>query len=1298
MEFNLRQLRPWQQFWPTTGRKNRRRTSPTTKSASMIAQTLEDRLLLTIDLVFDYTYDSTGFFSAQSRRDVLEAAASVFESRLTDDLTAITPGGTDTWNAVFNNPTTDIQVTVPNLTIAADTVIIYVGARNLPSGLGLGGPGGFNAVASPTFLSNLQTRGETGVDSNSTNDTDFSLWGGTISFDNAVTWNFSLNEPTTGQNDLYSVALHEIAHVLGFGTADSFANKVNGSNQFAGTETVAAFGGPVPMNSDGSHFAADTMGIIPGTTTQQESAMDPQLTTGTRKVLTDIDWASLDDMGWDLTVISGPTDYGDAPDATAGTGTGNYQTRAADQGPSHAIVSGLFIGTTPDGDDGTLQNSTATADDNLDGSDEGFVLSNALFAAEGQSAVIDVNVTNTVGDAILYGWIDFDADGVFEASERSAVAVPNGTVDGTVSLTFPASAIGTAGNTFARFRLSTDASASFPTGSASDGEVEDHAVTILTQAAAFDSLPLFGWTATTGATKYELEVTNLTTGEIVISQAELTTTTFRPPAALPAGVYSRRQRAFVGGAFQAYSVPQSFAILETAGTPFITDPGTSSVDSLPTIAWSPVLNATRYELWVNGNNKERAIHQTALTTTSFTPTNGLPADNYTAWVRAFNGSTAVASWSPAFSFTLASSGVSVLTEPIGSSTNNSPTFGWLPMNSLRYTLQVDNLSTGQTNVINEPNLTGTSYTLPSGLPAGNYVATITGLGSTRSAQVHFQVQDVSGQAQFTMVSGRSENPLPTFTWTRVSGATRYELWVDDITNGTSQIIHSSSLTDTVFKATKPLAPSNYRAWVRAFNGTTAVGTWSTAVDYVVRDSSAVPTVWAPIDETQNAAPTFAWSLVTGATHYEFDIVDAAANVIQTQQFIPTNSLTLKDALPLGTYVTTVRAYNGASLLGTDTRRFYLTNSAASTQMFGPLNTINETRPTFSWAGVDNATRYILWVNDDTRGTNRAILQSNLQTTAFTPDTPLLPGVYRAWVRAYNGATPVSSWTFANRFTVEAVTGVPEITAPVPNTTNSIPAITWTSVIGAASYDIEFDNLGSGQNNFITAQGIATIVYRPTVAFLPGRYHVRVRSVDGTGTPSAWSSNFQLTIESANSATLVAPLQNSTTPSANVLFAWTTVTTASRYELWVNNLTTGEIQAIHDTNVSGISFTPSTALPAGNYRAWVRSIAADSTPGSWSVGVDFSVADAAAESRLLDLDQLLTVQALGVVADEEVLSEAKPVVIEGQPEVAPRALPDLSIAVTSTPESVPHLTTKDEFSEISPIAIDEVLAEFAQQAI
>ena len=1254
--------------------------------AAVAVEHLEERLLLTFNIVFDYTYDSSGFLSPQGRRDVLEHVAAVYEARITDDLAAISPSGTNTWTAVFNNPSNNTQVNLANLQVPANTVIVYVGGQDLTSGLGIGGPGGFSASASPAFISNLHTRGETGVDPNSTNDTDYSLWGGTISFDNASTWNFSMDPPSSGQNDFYSVALHELGHVLGLGTADSFYNKINASQQFTGTNAVASFGGPIPMNTDqfgnleSGHFASGTQSTLPGTSTQQEAALDPQLTTGTRKHLTDLDWAALDDLGWDVTAVAGPTDYGDAPDATTGTGPGNYQTRSADSGPSHAIVNGLMIGTAADGDDGNLQNPTATADNVAGSADEGFDLSNSLFLVEGVAGTINVNVTNTLGTAAtLYGWVDFNSNGIFETSERASVAVPNGTNNGSVSLNFGASAIGSAGNTFARFRLSTDTAASSSTGAAANGEVEDHAITVLTQTTAFDSLPSFNWSASNGAVRYELEVNNLSTGQSqYILQSQLTTTSFRPLEALPAGVYSWRYRPHNGTTFLPLSESVSLAVFETTGNPFITDPVGASVDSRPTIAWSPVANATRYELWVNGVNKERIIHQTNLSQTSFTPLTGLPADSYTAYVRAFNGATALGTWSPAFTFTLATSATSVLTDPVATSTNTAPIFSWLPMNVASYQLRVDNLSTGTNNVILESNLTGTSFTPSSGLPAGNYIAYITGLGTARSAGVTFQVTSVTGQAQFAIPSGRSENPLPTFSWTAVTGATRYQLWVDDIANGIARVIYNPNMTDTVFATTEALPPSTYRAWVRAYNGTTAIGSWSSALDLVVTESSAVPTIWGPVDSTLNTAPTFAWSKVFNATHYELDI-HQNGSLLQTQQFISTNTLSLQNSLAAGSYSATVRSYNGNTLLGTNSRGFTIATSAGPIEIFSPASSTDSTRPTISWKSIDTATRYILWLNDDTRSINAAILENNVQSPSFTPASPLLPGTYRVWVRAYNGANPVGNWSSATRFTVTESATPPTITAPLPNSTNSVPTITWTAVTAAQSYQIEFDDVTNSQNRFMTAQGITTTAFRPTTPLTPGVYLVRVRSINASGTPSAWSSDLTLTIETATNASLVSPLAGSSNSAAGVLFAWTTVANSSRYELWVNNLSTGANRFIFETALTTISFAPTAQLASGNYRAWVRAIGATGTPGAWSAGVDFTVAETPSDrsepkspaADLIDLElRFASLPAvdeesddtLPVIVVEEVV-RPKEIAHEKTGKDDPRMLTELSVVAT-----------------------------------
>jgi hypothetical protein len=185
------------------------------------------------------------------------------------------------------------------------------------------------------------------------------------------------------------------------------------------------------------------------------------------------------------------SDFGDAPDTGVGTGSGNYNTVATDNGPSHTIVAGLFLGAIVDGDNGTLQNTAANADD-VDGAlpDDEDGLNNPaadLNLTVGAAPTVNAIVTNNTGiAATLFGWIDTNNDGLFDnTTERASIAVPTGTTVGTFTLTFPAVTGGFTGTTYARFRLSTDAAAANPTGAAGDGEVEDYRATIVAPSSGF---------------------------------------------------------------------------------------------------------------------------------------------------------------------------------------------------------------------------------------------------------------------------------------------------------------------------------------------------------------------------------------------------------------------------------------------------------------------------------------------------------------------------------------------------------------------------------------------------------------------------------------------------------------------------------------------------------------------------------------------------------------------------------------------------------------------------------------------
>ena len=264
-----------------------------------------------VSISFDYTYDTGGFFSGANNiaRTDLEAAASALQSRLADTLSAIGPGGGNSWSNTFMNPATGAQQTVANPSIAANTLVVYVGVRSLSSSeLALAGFGGYSASGTQPWLDTVSKRGQTGAPN-----TDFGPWGGSISFSTSASWYFDPDPSTVdvpaGQNDFYSVALHELGHVLGIGGATSWDKLINGSSQFTGAAAVGVYGGLVPVTADHGHWADGTMSTIPGTSTHQEAAMDPTITVGTRKYFTDLDFAGLSGIGWEVAPVPEPEQY-----------------------------------------------------------------------------------------------------------------------------------------------------------------------------------------------------------------------------------------------------------------------------------------------------------------------------------------------------------------------------------------------------------------------------------------------------------------------------------------------------------------------------------------------------------------------------------------------------------------------------------------------------------------------------------------------------------------------------------------------------------------------------------------------------------------------------------------------------------------------------------------------------------------------------------------------------------------------------------------------------------------------------
>lgn len=280
-----------------------------------------------LEIVIRYDLDSTGFFDQAGAKEALEAAAGFYEELIVDELEAIdptnfTPGTPRNWFPTYlepGDPNPRRITSASNLVVPANTIVIFAGARNLSS-TAQGGPGGVEPLppGSIGWFNQLFNRGEEGairVNNNgsfSSNPTDFAPWGGTIFFNEGLSWNFSTTDATGPGIDFLPAALHEIGHVLGLGNFGSVASSwipfVSGSS-FQGPLSTASNGNVAPSLSGGIHWA----NTVPESTTlaafnrehglSQDSLMKPLVGSTAANIFfvaTDLDVAALQDIGWEL--------------------------------------------------------------------------------------------------------------------------------------------------------------------------------------------------------------------------------------------------------------------------------------------------------------------------------------------------------------------------------------------------------------------------------------------------------------------------------------------------------------------------------------------------------------------------------------------------------------------------------------------------------------------------------------------------------------------------------------------------------------------------------------------------------------------------------------------------------------------------------------------------------------------------------------------------------------------------------------------------------------------------------------
>jgi hypothetical protein len=450
--------------------------------------------------------------------------------------------------------------------------------------------------------------------------------------------------------------------------------------------------------------------------------------------------------------------------------------------------------------------------------------------------------------------------------------------------------------------------------------------------------------------------------------------------------------------------------------------------------------------------------------------------------------------------------------PTGAIQNATPTLAWNPApGGASYDVWVDDNTTGQSQVVRQPSVIGTSLSLPTSLAPGHtytwWVRASNDTGhSPWSNPLTFTVA-LLNTATPTGPLASIPNATPTFAWASVPGADHYDVWVDDLTIPQSQALRNTTVVGTSLIPTVPLTSGhNYEWWVRATSNNGDLSPWSEGTLFTVVPPAA-PVLTGPSDSVATGHVTFAWSAVPGADFYDLwvDDVGRAQSQVLRNTNIAATSLTAD--LPLGhLYQWWVRGLSNNGVRGAWSTPLSFKIALATPTPASPSGPIVSAMPSYSWSAVPGADFYDLWIDDATTGQSPVLRYAAIPNTSLSSSGTLVPGhQYRWWVRAYVAGGDTSPWTSATLFNVVPL-ATPTPVGPLGTIASVMPTFSWSTVSGADFYDFWVDDMTSGQEQVLRNAHIAGGTFTPTTPLTAGHFYewwVRAVSVDGDS--SVWSA-------------------------------------------------------------------------------------------------------------------------------------------------------------------------------------------------
>ena len=702
--------------------------------------------------------------------------------------------------------------------------------------------------------------------------------------------------------------------------------------------------------------------------------------------------------------------------------------------------------------------------------------------------------------------------------------------------------------------------------------------------------PTLKWNAVTGAAKYEVYRSYSENGTYT-KYSTTTGTSYTNTRYIENGnTYYYKVRALdANGTAGAWSSIVAVTYKQILPAPTVT--GGNDAQGRPTLKWSAVTGAAKYEVYRARSKDGDYIKYSTVTGTSYTNTSYIENGNtYYYKVRALKSDGTAGAWSSVVSVTYKQT-LSAPSVTGGNDAQGRPTLKWNAVTgAAKY--EVYRARSKDGDYIKYSTVTGTSYTNTSYIEDGNtYYYKVRALDANGTAGAWSSIVSVTYRAASTgtlpapaVTGGNDAQGRPTLKWNAVTGAAKYEVYRARSKNG--DYIKYSTVTGTSYTNTSYIESGNtYYYKVRALKSDGTAGAWSSIVSVTYKQTLSAPAVTGGNDS--QGRPTLTWNAVSGAAKYEVYRARSKDGDYTKYSTTTGTAYTNSSYLTSGaTYYYKVRALDANGNAGPYSAVVSVTCRLKLTAPTVTGSTDSQGRPTLKWNAVTGAAKYEVYRARSKDGDY--VKYSTVTGTSYTNTSYLANGTtYYYKVRALGSDGSYGPYSTPVSVTYKAPFGAPLVTGSKDS--QGRPALKWDKVTDAAKYEVYRARSKDGTYSLMSTQSATG--YTNTSYLANGTtYYYKVRALKANGTASAYSS--VVTITYGTVPTPAAPaMRSAKADSAGITVSWDTAANAVTYNVY-RTTDAGSSWTQVASSVKGTSYKDTTVQKGVKYGYKVRGVAAD----------------------------------------------------------------------------------------------------------